>query len=119
MIKPHGSEELQPRYVEDSERRAELENHASILPRLELSSAGAANAVMLGAGYFNPLQGYMDKANCLSVATTMKTQDGLFWPTPVMCLVNDAGSAEAQDFGLHQRLRPPPCRPYWHSWCRP
>ena len=33
-----------------------------------MSSAAAANAVMMGAGYFTPLTGYMNRADALSVA---------------------------------------------------
>ena len=56
-----------------------------------------ANAVMLGGGYFNPLTGYMNKADALSVAKDMKTTSGLFWPTPVLNLVEDAHNIKAGD----------------------
>jgi sulfate adenylyltransferase len=52
---------------------------------------------MLGGGYFNPLTGYMNKADALSVAATMHTTSGLFWPTPVLNLLEDAGSIKAGD----------------------
>ncbi|NKB77079.1 MAG: sulfate adenylyltransferase [Gammaproteobacteria bacterium] len=90
MINPHGSLTLNPLFVIDAEERAALEESAKQLPSVLLSSAGAANAVMLGAGYFNPLTGYMNKADALSVAENMHTQSGLFWPTPVLCLVDSA-----------------------------
>ncbi|MDH3638837.1 MAG: sulfate adenylyltransferase, partial [Gammaproteobacteria bacterium] len=51
----------------------------------------ASNAVMLGAGYFNPLTGYMNKQDALSVAERMHTAGGLFWPAPIMNLVSDVG----------------------------
>ena len=89
MIKPHGSDSLTPLLVEDSARRAALEAQAVKLPQLIISSAAAANAVMLGAGYFTPLTGFMNKADALSVATDMRTSDGLFWPVPVLNLVAD------------------------------
>ncbi|HAN69142.1 MAG TPA: sulfate adenylyltransferase, partial [Halieaceae bacterium] len=60
MIKPHGSDELQALYVADDARREALLKEAEQLPSLLLNSAAAANAVMLGAGYFNPLKGYMN-----------------------------------------------------------
>lgn len=90
MIKPHGADELTPLYVENADERRILTEQAQSLNAVLLSSAGAANAVMLGAGYFTPLSGYMDKADCLSVANTMRTTAGLLWPTPVLCLVESA-----------------------------
>ena len=83
LIKPHGSTELAPRIVEGDAAEA-LKNEASTLPTLVLSSAAAANAVMLGAGYFNPLQGYMNRDDAMAVATKLQTTDGLFWPVPVL-----------------------------------
>ena len=39
---------------------------------------------MLGGGYFNPLTGYMNVADAISVSENMKTTDGLFWPIPIL-----------------------------------
>lgn len=86
MIKPHGSDTLNPLFVSDDEQRAALLTEAESLPSLTLNSAAAANAVMLGAGYFNPLTGYMNLEDALSVAATLHTTDGLFWPVPVLNL---------------------------------
>jgi sulfate adenylyltransferase len=86
MIKPHGSDTLNPLFVYDPAEHDELRREAENLPSLMISSAAAANAVMLGGGYFNPLTGYMNLADAISVAETMKTTDGLFWPTPVLNL---------------------------------
>ena len=97
MIKPHGSDELNPLFVYDSAENEALHHEAETLPSIVVSSATAANAVMLGAGYFNPLTGYMTKADALSVAREMKTASGLFWPTPVLNLVEDAGDIKAGD----------------------
>jgi sulfate adenylyltransferase len=91
MIAPHGSATLNPLYVADAAARARLQAEAEKLPSLLLNSAAAANAVMLGAGYFNPLTGYMNLADALSVAETMKTTSGLFWPVPIVNLTKDAG----------------------------
>ncbi|CAA6817210.1 MAG: Sulfate adenylyltransferase, dissimilatory-type (EC [uncultured Thiotrichaceae bacterium] len=97
MIKPHGSDELNPLYVSDSAEREALQQEAEGLPSIVVSSATAANAVMLGGGYFNPLTGYMSKADALSVADNMHTASGLFWPTPVLNLIEDAGDIKAGD----------------------
>lgn len=96
MIKPHGSDTLNPLFVTDDDARAALMEEAKTLPSIIVSSADAANAVMMGAGYFNPLTGYMNKADALSVANNMHTTDGLFWPTPVLCLVENTDAIEGQ-----------------------
>lgn len=102
MIKPHGSEQLTPLYVEDADERRALTEQAKSLDSVLLSSAGAANAVMLAAGYFTPLSGYMDKANALQVADTMRANEGLFWPIPVLCLVDSvAHIAPGQSVALN------------------
>ncbi len=92
MIKPHGSDTLNPLYVADDAKRAELQKEAEGLPKLLVSSQAAANAVMLGSGYFNPLKGFMNLADSMSVAENMKTTDGLFWPTPIVNVVSDASA---------------------------
>ena len=94
MINPHGAEALKPLLVSDQAERASLMAEAETLPSLLLNSAAAANAVMLGGGYFTPLEGYMNLEEALSVAETMHTPDGLFWPVPVLNLTNDISGIE-------------------------
>ncbi len=89
MIKPHGSEKLNPLFVYDVEKHHELKKEAESLPSLLLNSAAATNAVMLGAGYFNPLTGYMNIADMLSVAEKLQTTSGLFWPVPIVNRTDD------------------------------
>ena len=96
MIKPHGSEQLQPLFVYDPDQHRALAHEAESLPSMMLSSAAAANAVMMGSGYFNPLTGYMNLADALSVAEHMKTTSGLFWPVPVMNLTKDISAIKGQ-----------------------
>lgn len=92
MIRPHGSDELKPLFVDDAARRQVLQEEAETLPSLLLNSAAAANAVMLGAGYFSPLPGFMNLADALSVAEKLHTVDGLFWPVPVVNLTDEIES---------------------------
>lgn len=94
MIKPHGSDTLNPLFVYDTEKHHQLLKEAEGLPSLLINSAAAANAVMLGAGYFNPLRGYMNLADALSVAETLHTTDGLFWPVPVINLTDDISTIQ-------------------------
>lgn len=86
MVKPHGADALKPLNITDPARAQALKSEAETLPRLILSSAAAANAVMLAAGYFTPLTGYQNLADALSVARTLHTADGLFWPVPILNL---------------------------------
>lgn len=90
LIAPHGASPLKPLFVGDADERAELEREAASLKSLTLSSAAAGNAVMLGGAYFSPLQGFMCKADALAVGRSMKTEDGLFWPVPILNLTQSA-----------------------------
>ena len=90
MISPHGSDKLNPLFVRDDAQRAQLIKEAEGLHSVVVCSAAAANAVMLGSGYFNPLTGFMNKADALSVSQNMKTADGLFWPVPVLNILENA-----------------------------
>lgn len=94
MIKPHGADALNPLLVTDAVERDRLIEEAATLPSLLLTSAAAANAVMLGGGYFTPLSGYMNVADALSVSQKMHTVDGLFWPVPVLNLTDDISGIE-------------------------
>ena len=94
LIRPHGATTLRPLLVEDAEERARLEDEAKGLVSIELSSAAASNAVMLAGGYFTPLMGFMSKEDALAVGKSMQTTDGLFWPTPILNLVQDPRSIQ-------------------------
>lgn len=104
MIKPHGSNTLNALFVENEQDRKALQDEAEKLPSLLLNSAACANAVMLGAGYFNPLTGYMNLADALSVAQTLHTTSGLFWPVPVINLTKELNGIDA---GTRIALRDP------------
>ena len=86
LITPLGAASLTP-LIATGQQLADLEAESAALPSITVSSAAAANAVMLGAGYFTPLKGYMNRADALSVATDLKTTDDLFWPVPVLNMV--------------------------------
>ncbi len=94
MINPHGAEALNARIVSNVTEHQALMQEAEGLPSMVLNSAAAANAVMLGAGYFTPLNGFMNLADAMSVATDMQTSDGLFWPVPVLNLTDDVSDIE-------------------------
>mgnify|MGYP001819365293 CR=1 FL=1 len=89
MIKPVGSDELQPRFVYDTEKHHALMHEAESLPAVTISSQAAGNAVMMGAGYFNPLKGFMNLADAMGAAEKMTLTDGSFFPVPVLCLLDN------------------------------
>ena len=92
MIKPVGSDELKPLFVYDPDQHHELMREAEGLPSLTISSQAAGNAVMMGGGYFSPLAGFMNVADAVSVAESMRMSGGEFFPVPILCLVEDASA---------------------------
>ena len=97
MINPVGSHHLTPLYVYDDHQRQALAEEAERLPSVVISSAAAANAVMLGGGYFTPLAGYMNLADALSCAENMHCVDGRFFPVPILNLVPSAEAIEGAE----------------------
>jgi len=97
MIKPVGSDELQPLFVYDPDQHHELQRAARELPAVTISSQAASNAVMMGGGYFNPIEGYMTVADAVSVVQKMHTTDGRFFPVPVLCLLNNVDAIEGAE----------------------
>jgi sulfate adenylyltransferase len=97
MIKPIGSDTLNPLFVADDSQREALIEEGEKLPSLLVSSATAANAVMFAGGYFNPLTGYMNLADGLNVAQNMKTTSGQFFPVPILNLVESTESIGSAD----------------------
>jgi sulfate adenylyltransferase len=89
MIRPHGADDLTPRYVDNDTQHKALVSEAEFLPSMTVNSAAAANVVMLGAGYFTPLPGFMNLADAMSVAARMQTTGGLFWPVPLLNLTDN------------------------------
>ncbi|MCU7906258.1 MAG: sulfate adenylyltransferase [Candidatus Thiodiazotropha sp. (ex Epidulcina cf. delphinae)] len=103
MINPVGSTELQPLFVYDPDTHRQLSHEAESLPSVVISSQAAGNAVMMGAGYFSPLKGYMAMADAMGAAEKMTLSDGSFFPVPVLCLlehteaIGDAGRIALRD----------------------
>ena len=87
MINPVGSANLKPLFVYDPDKHHALIKEAQELPSVLVSSATAGNAVMMGGGYFTPMDGFMAVADAMSCAENMKTTDGRFFPVPLLNLV--------------------------------
>ena len=89
MIKPVGSDELHPRYVYDETEHEKITKEAESLASVVISSQAAGNAVMMGAGYFSPLKGFMNVTDAMGAAEKLTLSDGSFFPVPVMCLLEN------------------------------
>ena len=107
MVKPFGSEILTPLFVKDESRRKMLLDEAENIPSIVVSSAAVANAVMLGGGYFNPLNAYMNLSDVLVVAEGMQMSSGLMWPTPVINLLKGNSLTEELKSATKIALRDP------------
>ena len=98
LVDPHGAKTLKPLIIKDNSEKNNIISNSNSLFKLRLNSAAAANAVMLGAGYFTPLEGYMNKNNAISVSENMVMSDGLFWPVPIVNLTKeDVSSVQVGD----------------------
>jgi sulfate adenylyltransferase len=94
MIKPVGSDELQPLFVYDPDKHHELMHEAETLPSVVISSQAAGNAVMMGGGYFSPLKGFMNVSDAMGTCESMRMSDGSFFPVPVMCVLEDVNAIQ-------------------------
>ena len=95
LIKPYGSDQLLAPFNEMGVNLADVEQ----IPKFLLNDSAIANVVMLGAGYFNPLQGFMNKTEALSVCDEFRTLNGLFWPIPVLNITR-----EMPDFKIGEKV---------------
>jgi sulfate adenylyltransferase len=96
MIKPIGSDVLQPLFVYDTDAHQELRHEAESLPSVVISSQAAGNAVMMGGGYFSPLKGFMTVGDAIGCAENMKMSDGSFFPVPVLCLLENVDAIKGE-----------------------
>ena len=95
LIKPYGSDELLTPFKGIGVNLADVEQ----MPKFLLNDSAIANVVMLGSGYFNPLQGFMNNTEALSVCDELRTLNGLFWPIPVLNITR-----EMPDFKIGEKV---------------
>ena len=95
LIKPYGSDQLLAPFNEIGVNLADVEQ----IPKFLLNDSAIANVVMLGSGYFNPLQGFMNKTEAISVCDELRTLNGLFWPIPVLNITR-----EMPDFKIGEKV---------------
>jgi sulfate adenylyltransferase len=110
LVKPHGSATLKPCFLEGEERLSEMARAAS-LPKVVMTSREFGDLVMLGLGAFTPLEGFMTRADWLSVCQDYCLSNGLFWPIPITLSTDEetaSGLAEGDEVALTDAERAVP-----------
>ncbi len=81
LIAPHGGELILN--MAGEQERAELQEHARSLPRIEVGSRQLADLEMLAIGAYSPLGGFMNHADYVGVVNDMHLSNGLPWSVPI------------------------------------
>lgn len=81
LIAPHGGELILN--MAGEQERAELQERARSLPRIEVGSRQLADLEMLAIGAYSPLGGFMNRADYLGVVNDMHLSSGLPWSVPI------------------------------------
>ncbi|MEM9213164.1 MAG: sulfate adenylyltransferase [Cyanobacteria bacterium P01_F01_bin.150] len=87
LIAPHGGTLINR--IATSEQKAEFLAKADALPRLTLDKRATSDLEMIAIGGFSPLEGFMEKADYLSVVESMHLANGLPWSVPVTLSVSE------------------------------
>ena len=82
LVPPHASNELKILALGGDALNSELKKTDS-MDKLFCSSREFGDLIMLGIGGFTPLEGFMGKADWLSVCKNMALDNGTFWPIPI------------------------------------
>lgn len=94
MIPPYQTADLRSAFVHDDAYRHELLIEAQKLRSVRLTPFAASCLVMMASGYFSPVNHFMDKRECMNVASAMRMlHPRTMWPVPIMCAVQDTPSS--------------------------
>jgi sulfate adenylyltransferase len=88
LIPPHGGELIN--LVTPDDRKAALERSAGDMPRIALQEREQCDLELLAVGALSPLTGFMGAADITRVCEEMKLANGLPWPVPITCAVEQA-----------------------------
>lgn len=100
LVAPHGGGAINPLLLQGSELAAETKRAAD-LKRVDITTREACDLFMMGIGAFTPLTGFMTKADWQGVCDTYQMANGLFWPIPITCSIDDSGAAEGDEIALY------------------
>ena len=102
LVRPHGAGKLKPLLLEGVALQAETAR-AEFLPKVTVSSRERGDLMMLGIGGYTPLDGFMTRADWISVCNEFKLATGLFWPIPITLSTGKdtaAGIKQGSDIAL-------------------
>ena len=88
LVPPHGSNELKILALEGDDLEIEQKKSSS-LTQVICSSREFGDVIMFGIGGFTPLEGFMNKADWLSICHNMALENGTFWPIPITLSSDD------------------------------
>lgn len=94
-VLPHGGM-LKPLLIEGSERE-EARVRAQSLPKIRMNTKETSDLIMMAMGAFSPLEGFMRKADYLSVVRNMELTDTTLWPVPVTLAVSSDEARNLKD----------------------
>jgi len=95
LIAPHGGELVIN--LASGVEREELQEHAQILPQIEIGSRQLADLEMLANGSYSPLLGFLCREDYLSVVDHMHLSNGLPWSIPITLPVRQEKAAQLQE----------------------
>jgi sulfate adenylyltransferase len=95
LIAPHGGSLILNQA--DAQEQAELRERAPRLPRVIIGSRQIADLEMLAVGAFSPLNGFLQRADYLSVLNTMHLANGLPWSIPVTLSTSTEQAAQLKE----------------------
>ena len=99
LVPPHGSKELKILALEGDALKIEKKKSNS-LTQVVCSSREFGDVIMFGIGGFTPLDGFMNKADWLSVCKNMALENGTFWPIPITLSTDDESIQVGQEVAI-------------------
>lgn len=103
LIKPHGGK-LINREVFETEREQLIER-VQTLPAIKLNNREISDLELIANGAFSPLEGFLSKADYVSVIENMRLANGHAWTIPVTLSVSESEAAnltEGAEVALYQ-----------------
>lgn len=100
MIKPHGG-----RLVDRIDSDLDPSDFDDI-PEINLSHRTYQDVINVACGRFSPIEGFLTHSDFLKVVHDMTLEDGVVWPLPVVCDVDEEKAAELDPEGNALLVRP-------------